>query len=160
MYPWGSRTNADIYTGMRHFVCSYVDSISTQWTWVILWDYIVMWNSTIILNFVMWSVLSVHVLAHKTFYTNSPFPLHILCCTTVFILQGEVLCILKEASRLNPDLLQKQVEDVKHKHREDRSVCMHTRTYVHACIYMCPYYDLWLSTFNFSTFGCHGRTFS
>lgn len=37
-----------------------------------------------------------------------------------FFLQNAILIVLKEASRLNSDLLRSQVEDVKHKHREDR----------------------------------------
>ena len=60
---------------------------------------------------------------------------------TIVILQVEVLCVLKEASRLNQDLLQNQVEDVKHKHREDRSECI----YAHTCTCMYMYiilYDL------------------
>ncbi|CAI8001769.1 Dynein assembly factor 5, axonemal [Geodia barretti] len=37
------------------------------------------------------------------------------------LIQDAVLVVLKEASHLNPDLLRRQVEDVKQKHREQRS---------------------------------------
>ena len=41
---------------------------------------------------------------------------------TFHIYQEAVLGVLKEASHLNPDLLRRQLEDVRHKHREDRFV--------------------------------------
>ena len=40
--------------------------------------------------------------------------------TVLCLPQEAVLVVLKEASRLNPDLLRRQVEDVRHRHREDR----------------------------------------
>jgi dynein assembly factor 5 len=36
------------------------------------------------------------------------------------LIQEGVLGVLKEACRLNPDLLREQLDDVKHRHREDR----------------------------------------
>ena len=57
-------------------------------------------------------------------HLHTPFVFYILYLLFVFAMQVEVLCVLKEASRLNPDLLQTQIKDVKHKHREDRSDCL------------------------------------
>ena len=64
-------------------------------------------------------MLKLHLHTSFVFYI-----LYMICLLFVFAMQIEVLCVLKEASRLNPDLLQTQIKDVKHKHREDRSDCL------------------------------------
>ena len=53
-------------------------------------------------------------------FIQSLYSLSELLCVC-FFLQDAILSVLKEASRLNPDLLRNKVEDVKHNHREDRS---------------------------------------
>ena len=60
------------------------------------------------------------------------FPL-ILACALLdqSHMQHAVLQVLKEASRLNPTVLLKQLEDVKHKHRTDRCDCTKMDTYTH-----------------------------
>lgn len=60
------------------------------------------------------------------------FPLILACALLDQLhMQHAVLQVLKEASRLNPNVLLKQLEDVKHKHRTDRCDCTEMDTYTH-----------------------------